>query len=128
MCFPEAPRATKGEKGVCASKNGAYRDKEGEAVELLQELYRMNGGRSDLLLMAYKGYEGRNVWTRCQPTFGLHRGCRWWPGSGRRRECRGVTTDTKGVCVTLGEDTTRLAAMGENPTDDTAGGRWSSGE
>lgn len=45
-----------------------------KAVELLQELYQMYDGRSDLPRMVYRGYERWQVWTSSQATHRLCRG------------------------------------------------------
>ena len=42
-------------------------EKEGEVVELLDERYQMHDGRSDLPLLAYRGYEevvGMQKWEK----------------------------------------------------------------
>ena len=47
-----------GRKGAVLLKMNSGGRKGGNAVELLQELYRIHGGRSDLPLMAYRGCGG----------------------------------------------------------------------
>jgi len=51
-------KCDQGRKGaVLMGMKGDWR-KWGDVVELLQELYRIHGGRSDLPLMAYRGCGG----------------------------------------------------------------------
>ena len=79
----------------------------GETVELVQELYRIHEGRSDLPLMVYRSYGGWKVWTRGQATYCLRRGlsvvAEAW-----EKEGRGENSGRIGGA-------TRLAAMGARP-------------
>lgn len=62
-----------GRKGAVLVRMKGKRDKGGEAVELLQGLYRMHDERSELPLMAWRGYGGWQVWIRGQATRCLRR-------------------------------------------------------
>ena len=63
-----------GRRGAVLVRTRGDRKRGGETVELLQEMYRIHEGRSDLPLMAYRSYGGWKVWTRGQATYCLRRG------------------------------------------------------
>lgn len=48
-------------------------DKGDEAVELLQELFRVHDGRSEIPLISYLGNGGWQIWTRSQTIHWLRR-------------------------------------------------------
>ena len=100
-----------------------------ETVELIQELYRIHDGRSDLPLMAYRSHGGWKVWTRGQATYFLRRGLSVVATARENREGGGkarlVPEEFALHSGRIG-GATRLAAMGASFRVIQREGRWSS--
>jgi len=84
-------------------------------VQLLQELYRIHEGRSDLPLMAYGSYGGWNVWTSGQANYCLRRGlsvvAEAWMKEGKGENTRLVPEEF----VLHSGGATRMPGMGASP-------------
>ena len=91
--------------------------------ELMQELYRIHGGRSDLSLMAYRSHGGWEVDERPSyvlPAPGVVSGC---DGTGEQEGRREGAAGPGRVRITLREDRGRneVSGYGSEPAGDTAG-------
>ena len=105
------------------------RERVGETVELMQELYQIHEGRSDLPLVAYRSYGGWKVCTRGQATSCLRWGLSVVVTARENRE-EGGTARLVPEEVTLHSGwiggASRLAAMGASSRVIQREGRWSS--
>ena len=116
-------------RGAVLVRTRGDRGTGGETVELMQELYRIHDGRSDLPLMANGSHGGWKVWTRGQAIYYLRRGLSVVATARGNREGGGkarlVPEEFALHSGRIG-GATRLAAKGASSRVIQQEGRWSS--